>query len=158
ASLLHIGAGAGRAAGILVTLALFGFSLAGIRLGSRVQDALTYMKLLALAGVGVLGLFVLPAAHTAVPTGAKASGLLAFALALQGVLWTFEGYSNTTTMTEESVDPRRTLPRALVLGSAALGAAYLLVNAAYLRGLGLDGLAASRVPGADLSFRLFGGA
>jgi amino acid transporter len=85
------------------------------------------------------------------------SGLLAFGLALQGVLWTFEGYSNTTTMTEESIDPRRTLPRALVLGSVALGGTYLLVNAAYLHVLGREGLASSLLPGADLAARLFGG-
>ena len=85
-------------------------------------------------------------------------GLLALGLALQGVLWTFEGYSNTTTLTEESVNPSRTLPRALVAGALALGATYLLVNGAYLHALGRDGLAASTLPAADLSARLFGGA
>ena len=154
-SLLGIGPAAGRLAAIGITLGLFGSSLAGIRVGSRVQDALTYAKLLALVGVGVLA-FILPAAAgPAASHPPAASGLLAFGLALQGVLWTFEGYSNTTTMTEESVDPRRTLPRALVFGSLALGATYMLVNAAYLHVLGLDGLRASALPGADLSYRLF---
>lgn len=91
------------------------------------------------------------------PLGALA-GLAAFGLALQGVLWTFEGYSNTTTMTEESVDPARTLPRALILGSIVLGGTYLAVNAAYLHVLGRDALAGSELPGADLASRLFGSA
>ena len=61
-------------------------------------------------------------------------------------------------MTEESIDPRRTLPRALVLGAIALTVTYLLVNAGYLHVLGRDGLAASTLPGADLIARIFHGA
>ena len=152
----------GRLAGIAATTGLFCLSLAGVRFGSRVQDALTYTKLLALAAVAILALFAAPAApapSAVVPAVAPGvlAGLLAFGLALQGVLWTFEGYANTTTMTEESVDPRRTLPRALVLGAIALGVTYLLVNAAYLHVLGRDGLAASTLPGADLIARIFHG-
>ena len=167
-SLLQIGPTGGRIAGIGVTTGLFCLSLAGVRFGARVQDALTYTKLLALVAIGVLALFAAPAAVlSGVPSAPHAlpaaapgalAGLLAFGLALQGVLWTFEGYANTTTMTEESVDPRRTIPRALVFGAMALGATYLLVNGAYLHVLGRDGLAASALPGADLFAQVFGGA
>jgi APA family basic amino acid/polyamine antiporter len=131
-------------------------SLAGIRLGSRVQDALTYLKLAALVGIALAALFLAaPASPPAIAVPAV-SGLLAVGLALQGVLWTFEGYANTTTMTEESIDPRRSLPRALLIGTAAVGVTYVVVNAAYLHVLGLGGLQASTSPGADLSARLFG--
>ena len=44
---------------------------------------------------------------------------------------------------EELRDPARTLPRALILGVLIVAATYLLVNLAYLRALGVDGLAAS---------------
>lgn len=157
-TLAGLGPVGGRIAAMAVTLALFGSSLAGIKVGSRVQDALTYTKLIALVGVAVLAFLLPTGAPVAAETVTRASGLLAFCLALQGVLWTFEGYANTTTMTEESVNPRRTLPKALVLGSATLGATYLLVNGAYLHVLGRDGLQASTLPGADLSYRLFGSA
>ena len=158
-SMLGLGPTGGRLLAIAVTLGLFAMSVAGIRLGSRVQDALTYSKLLALVVIGLLALALHPPAGSeqALVPMAPMSALIAFGLALQGVLWTFEGYANTTTMTEESVHPRRTLPRALVLGSLALGATYILVNGAYLKGLGLGGLQRSMNPGADLSLRLFGG-
>jgi len=150
--------GTGRIAGVVVTLGLFAMSLAGIRVGSRVQDALTYLKLVALVGIALAALWLpAPEAPPSVTLPAV-SGLLAIGLALQGVLWTFEGYANTTTMTEESVDPRRSLPRALIVGTAAVGITYLIVNAAYLHALGLGGLQGSMAPGADLSARLFGGA
>src|SRR5213593_992876 len=73
--LLGIGPEAGRLAGIGVTLALFAMSLAGIRVGSRVQDALTYTKLLLLVGVGLLAFVLLPAAERDThPAPAASSG------------------------------------------------------------------------------------
>lgn len=152
--------GIGKGVGILVTLSIFGLSLAGVRVGSRAQNALTYLKLGALALLGAAAFF-LPAAPgggagALPPEVASLTLFAAFGLALQGVLWTFDGYANTTTMTEEATDPGRTLPRALIGGTLALALIYLLVNAAYLHVLGRDALAASQVPGSDLMAGLFG--
>lgn len=162
----------GKIIGIAVTLCLFGLSMAGVRLGSRVQSGITYLKLAALAGVGGLALLAAPGFGGAVAGGGEAVAatapaasvgvggalalLAAFGLALQGVLWTFDGYANTTTMTEEARDPGRTLPRALILGTLAVALVYLLVNGAYLHVLGRDGLAASQVPASDVASALLG--
>ena len=54
------------------------------------------------------------------------------------------------------VDPRRDLPRALVLGVLIVAVAYLSANLAYLRALGVDGLAASRAPAAEAMGRAVG--
>jgi APA family basic amino acid/polyamine antiporter len=48
------------------------------------------------------------------------------------------------------------LPRALILGVLIVAATYLLVNLAYLRALGVDGLAASSAPAADTMFVYLG--
>jgi basic amino acid/polyamine antiporter, APA family len=155
-SLFGLGATAGRLLAIATALSLFGISLAGVRVGSRVQDALTYSKLLLLLAVAALAFFMpgaTPPASSAVPA---ATGLLAIGLALQGVLWTFEGYANSTTMTEEAIEPRRALPRALIGTAVALGVTYLLVNAAYLHVLGRDGLVGSKLPAADMARKLLG--
>ncbi len=166
AGLFALSPGSGKLVAIAVTLCLFGLSLAGVRLGSRVQSGITYLKLLALGGVGVLALLVSghaggapdpQAAVLAVRLGSNPQALLvAFGLALQGVLWTFDGYANTTTMTEEAHDPARALPRALFLGTLAVAVVYLVVNAAYLHVLGRGGLAGSQVPAADLAQALLG--
>jgi APA family basic amino acid/polyamine antiporter len=47
------------------------------------------------------------------------------------------------------LDPERDLPRALVLGVLLVAVVYLLVNLAYLRALGVAGLAARRAPAAE---------
>lgn len=167
---LGLSATESRVSGIAITTGLFALSVAGIKFSSRFQDLLTYVKLGALGVIGIVGLVWTPhvagsAARAAEMvgeagsmTGAHPPVILAFGLALIGVLWTFEGYSNTTTLTEESVAPRRTLPRALIWGALALGVVYLLVNAAYLRVLGRDVLAGSSNPGALFFDALFGSA
>jgi APA family basic amino acid/polyamine antiporter len=158
----------GRLAAIGLTLGLFGLSWLGVRVGARTQQVLTWTKLLALVGVAMMAFFlpaaVPPTAPAAVvpidtPGGfAWLAPFLAVGLALQGVLWTFEGYANTTTLTEESVDARRVLPRALIGGAIALTVAYLAMNVAYLHVLGRDGLATASLPGSDIVGRLFGAA
>jgi amino acid transporter len=68
----------------------------------------------------------------------------------------YGGWSDTATLSSEMRDPHRGMTRALLLGMSAVGALYLLANWAYLRGLGLDGLAHSAAPAADLMRRAFG--
>ena len=52
-------------------------------------------------------------------------------------------------MAEEIINPERNLPWALIVGVLAVVAAYLLVNLAYLRTMGIAGLAASTAPAAE---------
>lgn len=158
----------GRLASIALTLGLFGLSWLGVRVGTRTQQLLTWTKILVLFFVALMAFWIpaLAPATAAVEAISPIKGwgggwlapILAISLALQGVLWTFEGYANTTTMTEETTNARRVLPRALIGGAVTLTIVYILVNAAYLHVLGRTGLAASMLPGSDVIGRLFGAA
>jgi APA family basic amino acid/polyamine antiporter len=53
-------------------------------------------------------------------------------------------------------DPRRHLPLSLIAGTLTVVAIYVLINIAYLRTLGLDGLAATTTPAADAANRWMG--
>ena len=55
-----------------------------------------------------------------------------FGLALVSVLWAYDGWGDLSFVGGEVRDPERNLPRALVIGTAAVIAIYLLANAAYL--------------------------
>jgi APA family basic amino acid/polyamine antiporter len=83
-----------------------------------------------------------------VPSGAGAT-FLALSAALVPVLFAFGGWQQTNAVAEELVEPERTLPKALIVGVIIVVAAYLLINVAYLRALGVNGLAASEAPAAD---------
>jgi basic amino acid/polyamine antiporter, APA family len=136
---------------------LSGVNYLGVRPGAVTQNLFTVLKLLALAllvGVG-LGLAA-PAVATAPEPAAQGKGIVAFGAALVPVLFTYGGWQQTNFIAEEIVEPERTLPRALVLGVVIVVAVYLSANLAYLRVLGLGGLAASTAPAAEVMERLLG--
>jgi len=85
------------------------------------------------------------------PQGGPVTGGLVLALgaALVPVLFAFGGWQQTNFVAEEIIDPERNLPWALIIGVLAVVAAYLLVNLAYLRTMGIAGLAASTAPAAE---------
>jgi basic amino acid/polyamine antiporter, APA family len=69
-------------------------------------------------------------------------------VAMIAVLWAYEGWQYVTFADGEAIDPQRSLPRAISLGTAALVAIYLVANSAYLAALGPERVAASeRVAG-----------
>src|SRR2546430_2443541 len=55
-----------------------------------------------------------------------------FGLALVSVMWAYDGWGDLSFVGGEVKDPERSLPRALIVGTGAVVAIYLLVNAAYL--------------------------
>jgi amino acid transporter len=79
-----------------------------------------------------------------------------FGLAVVTVLWAYNGWQDVTCLSGEVRDPGRSLPRAIVGGTLAVVAIYLAANAAYLRVLPLDAIAASPLVAADVAVRLVG--
>jgi amino acid transporter len=89
------------------------------------------------------------AASTATP-------LAALALAMILVMWTYDGWHEAAYVTAEVRNARLNLPRALFLGTTAVTAIYLLVNLAYLTGLGYERAAAAERAAADVLTLVFG--
>ncbi|MDT9001994.1 APC family permease [Paucibacter sp. APW11] len=72
------------------------------------------------------------------------------------VFLAYGGWSDAATLSAEVRDERRGIQRALLGGLALVMALYLLANWAYLRALGLAGLANSEAPAAALMRLAFG--
>jgi APA family basic amino acid/polyamine antiporter len=133
------------AAGAVVVLTAT--NMAGLRLGAGLQNVLTVVKLVGLTAVIGVGLLF----GTADPLAASPpSADAAWPLALIFVLYAYGGWNDAAFVAAEVRDLRRNLPRALVGGLGAIVGIYLLINLAYLRGLGGDGLRASSQPAADV--------
>lgn len=131
----------------------------GLKWGSLVQNVTTVAKygglviiiLLAFAlGLPKTGGHFTPAA----PPGSFS--VSAFGLALVSVLWAFDGWGDLAKVSGEVADPRRTLPRAIVLGTLAIIAIYLLANLAYLSVLSVDEMRRAPLVAADVAQRLIG--
>jgi amino acid transporter len=109
----------------------------GVILGSRTQNLLTAAKVLGLLALVVVGFgWGRPEATPVVAEPLK-SGWLIEVMIL--VLWTYSGWHEAAYVAAEVKDRRRNLPRALLLGTTAVTVIYLLVNMAYLLGLGFEG-------------------
>ena len=77
-------------------------------------------------------------------------------IGLIGVLWAYEGWQYVTFSAGETVDPQRTFPRGIVVGTALLIGIYLLANVGYIAALGPGGVVASKRVAADAAGSLFG--
>jgi APA family basic amino acid/polyamine antiporter len=131
----------------------------GVKPGSRLLNVFVMLKIFALGTLILAGLFV-PFARTAPTTTTTALPLLAlplaFGAALVPILFAYGGWQNVNYVAEEIRDPTRTLPRALLAGTALVVIVYVAVNVTYLRTLGAAGLAATLTPAADTAARLLG--
>lgn len=94
-----------------------------------------------------------PATATPRATGLPPDG---FTLGLVYAMLAYGGWSEVATLSAEARDQRRGMVRALVASVVLITLLYLAANWALVRGLGLDGLAASTAPAADLMHRAFG--
>ena len=130
----------------------------GVRPGALTQNVLTVLKLGALVVLIVAGLALSAEPPVAGPLEPLAGRgvLLAVGAALVPVLFAFGGWQQTNFVAEELIEPERNLPRALLAGVGIVVAVYLLANLAYLRTLGIAGLARSNAPAADAMFALLG--
>jgi amino acid transporter len=83
-------------------------------------------------------------------TEAAPAFLGGLALAMIFILWTYSGWHEGAYVAAEVENRRRNLPLALILGTGAVVLLYLLVNAAYLVGLGYEGAAGTPTVAADV--------
>jgi len=108
----------------------------GVREGTATQTLMTTLKV-----IGILGLcaaaFLLPhggptesGAMTAAPAAAHPL-MLALVLAMIPILFAYDGWTDSTYVAGEIVNPRRTMPIAILLGIAIVVAVYVMTNLAY---------------------------
>jgi APA family basic amino acid/polyamine antiporter len=145
------------AIGVIVILSAINY--VGVKQGSTVQTLFTAGKLLAILLIIVFG-FALGSrlsehfvGSATSPGGVRASQ---FATALMAGLFAFGGWHMVTYNSEETVNPRRTIPRALVVGTVIVTASYIAMNAVYLYILPLDTVASSTRVAADAADALIG--
>ncbi|HET6326195.1 MAG TPA: amino acid permease [Planctomycetaceae bacterium] len=132
-------------------------NILGVIWGGRLQAVTTIAKALFLAGVALLPFFA--AEWLSVPlapdnlassvTPAKGTLPTAFAAALLGVLWAYNGWESLGTMAEEIREPQRNIPRALFGGLGILIVLYVSATVAYHLALPMSALVAAGDHGAE---------
>ncbi|HET7458649.1 MAG TPA: APC family permease [Gemmatimonadaceae bacterium] len=134
---------------------------AGARTGDRAQRTTSLLKGAVLLAL-VVACVVWAATHdrgaaAVAPAPPRGLSLLAaLVVALQGVIFAYDGWVGILYFTEEVRDPAREVPRSLFGGVASTLALYLLVNVAFLAVLPLPDIASSPLAAATVAARVFG--
>jgi basic amino acid/polyamine antiporter, APA family len=150
---------AALAAATIVVLAAV--NLAGLRFGIGTQVALLFVVIAGLLCVAGAGAWLAitgqpPKAAPGAGTAASLPATVTVGTALVYVFLAYGGWSDAATLSAEMRDRERGMKRALVIGMCVVTVLYVLVNWAFLRGLGRAGFTASNAPGADLMRFVFG--
>ncbi|HZO20653.1 MAG TPA: amino acid permease [Gemmatimonadaceae bacterium] len=144
-----------RIVAVTAILGLSAFNCLGIRHGTRLQTIVTGAKLAAIALLIIGGLTIAPVAPVA-ESAAADFGASAVLLGLVAGLFAFGGWHMVSYTAEETVNPERTIPRSLVLGTLIVTVCYIALNAIYLRILSIDRVTASTRIAADAAEALVG--
>ena len=143
----------GQVAALIALWLATGLDIVGTRKAADVQMGLTLLKVILIAVIAI-SCFVfagpLGSVHhfTSVFGGARGS-VGGFMVALIAALWAYDGWSDVAAVAGEVKRPQRDLPIALVGGVLAVGALYMLTNAAIQYVLPAAALAADDRPAAD---------
>jgi len=130
----------------------------GLRTSSATAQLVSLLKVLLLAALVVAAFAVAPlgARATPVPAVHGAAGLIAISVSMQIVLEVYGGFNAACYFSEETTDPGRTVPRALLYGVLLVMVVYLAVNAALMHVLTAAELGASKLAAGDALAKLFG--
>ena len=145
------------AAIVLATLTVI--NCLGVRAGSTVQSILMVLKILAIAMLVVCGFLF--ASRGENPSGVldrppSLDLLTAFGAAMVPVIFSYGGWQTATFIAGEIKEPRKNLPRGLILGVTGVVVLYLAANIVYVSVLGTESLAASSAPASDVMRRALG--
>lgn len=155
-----------RVVAIGAVIVLSAVNYVGVRTGSALQTTLTVIKVAALIAIVALGAWFAidgqppGGATTTLTTTAGSPSIIpslgAFLTAIVAGLFAFGGWHMVTYSAEETVNPVRTIPRALAIGTLTVTALYIAVNAAYLAVLPLGTVVSSTRVAADFADALLG--
>jgi APA family basic amino acid/polyamine antiporter len=147
-----LGAGTALAAIWILTAV----SARGIREAGIVQVITTVLKLLPLLAIGTLGLLYLDPANFRPfnPSGDPPFQAITATAAL--TLWALLGLESATIPADAVEDPRRTIPRATIVGTLVTAGVYILATVGVMGILPPESLGESAAPFADAATRIWG--
>lgn len=149
--------------GLVAVLALASLTVInclGVRSGSTVQSVLMVLKIVAIVALILCGLLLVDPSKGFQGPAQPTSGLLdrpmsfdllsAVGAAMVPALFAYGGWQTASFMAGEIREPRKNLPRGLIIGVMGVVILYMAVNLVCLRVLGNSGLAGTTTPASDV--------
>lgn len=128
------------------------------KLGSKLQFAATIAKLMPILVIIILGL--LKGNSGGITASASTSnitiGLSGFGAAVLGTLWAYDGWANVSNMAGELKNPKKDIPRAIIIGLITIITIYILINIAIIKIMPITKVIASKKAASDAAVILLG--
>lgn len=127
------------------------------KLGSKVQFVATIAKLIPIFVIIIFGMLKGQAHSLSVPVAAGTSmGAAGFGAAILGTLWAYDGWIGVGNMAGELKNPKKDLPRSIILGLSITIVVYILINMAIVNVMPVSNVIDSQKPASDVAVILFG--
>ncbi|SOE48883.1 amino acid transporter [plant metagenome] len=139
-----------------MVLVLTAINLVGLRSGKWTQNFLTLLEVGGVLFIIGAGLFMTPDPQAVGALSPATREATQWGLILVFVMLTYGGWNEAAYVSAETVGANRNLPRALCWSLGIVTIAYLLVNLAFVRVLGLEGAGATDAVAADMLRALMG--
>ncbi len=142
-----------------VIIVLSAVNYRGVKQGSSLQTLITLGKVIAIVFIILAGFALgsrIPEHFVASQSLNRDISLNSFFLALAAGLFAFGGWHMVTYNSEETINPQKTIPRALVAGTMIVTLCYMALNAVYMYVLPLGSVASSTRIAADAADALIG--
>lgn len=137
----------------LTMLGLTAINLLGVHVSQGLSNLFTGLKLAAIAAIVVVGWWYYDPTKVALDfslaQGVPQPLIPALLTGLIGVFFSVGGWHHATYVAGEAINPRRTVPRAMLLGVLIVTVAYLTINLAYMRLLPLQTIAGTKTVAGD---------
>jgi APA family basic amino acid/polyamine antiporter len=127
----------------------------GARSSGRTVELMTVIKVVALLGVPLAAF----AMGTRVPVAAAPGAVLTLGgvvLAMQAVIYSYDGWTGVLYFSGELKDPAREIPRSMFSGVASVFVIYMLLVGSFVYVLGIGGVAANTFPAGQVANAVFG--
>lgn len=129
----------------------------GIKMGARAQNILSTAKIVLILFFCSSVFWVDSVSHSTTETILPVhNSIIAFGLAMVPVFFSFGGYQQTVNFGADIKNPEKNFPRAVVSGILTITVLYLLLNIAYIRVLGFNGVTQSKLLAAELAQSFMG--
>ncbi|MEE9374448.1 MAG: amino acid permease [Saprospiraceae bacterium] len=143
--------------GIIILLTLL--HSISIKRSGQLQDVTTYIKVVFVLALIIIGYYVAPMVDNAIllDSSWKSEILIpGFAVSLIYVTYAYTGWNSAAYIIDEIQDPRKNLPKALIIGTVLVTVTYILLHLVLLRHASVDQLA-GQIEVATISFsNIFG--
>ena len=137
---------------IMAIVVLTTINIFGVNIGQWLANFFTGFKLLAIAGIVLVGIFYFDASRVELDfslSTAPDNLIQAMFVGLIGVFFSIGGWHNATYLSGEAINAQKTVPRSLVLGVIIVTVAYIFINFIYMTLLPLSEIAKTETIAGD---------